>query len=409
MHIAYLHYLTSDASGLHHVRQFAEAARRLGHRVDIHAMNFHYQVDDSDGPSPPPSLAQRLRRRLKRRFARWLHEPKEFLWNFKYVRREVELLSAEPPDLLLVRDHIPTASCVTTARRLGLPLILEMNAPAEELRLFLDAYVHYPLIPDRLERHKVHGADAITVVSGALRDYLVDKHRVTPDKFTVNPNGGDLQRFHPEVPVDDALPDSWAGQGPVVGFVGSFETWHGSGLLATMASRVGRLRPQCRFLFVGDGPQRHHLLSATADLGDRAHLTGWVDHHRVAGLVAAFDVGVVAAAGFYMSPLKVVEWMAAGRAVVAPRQGPLQELIDDGVHGLLFTPDDADALIDCVLRLVDDAALRRRLGTAAHRRVRDSLTWKHNAERVLEVAQRTLAAHSPRSTDQGSPSNREEA
>ena len=393
MHIAYLHYLTSDASGLHHVRQFAEAARALGHRVDIHAMNFHYRVEDDDGPAAPPSLAQRLRRRLKRHFARWLHEPKEFLWNFKYVRKEVALLAEEPPDLLLVRDHIPTASCVTTARRLGLPLVLEMNAPAEELRLFLDAYVHYPWIPDRLERHKVRGVDAITVVSGALKDYLVAKHGVAADKFTVNPNGGDLDRFHPQVPVDDALPDGFLGQGPVVGFVGSFETWHGSGLLAEMASRVGQQRPDCRFLFVGDGPERRHLLSATAALGPRAHLSGWVDHGRVAGLVAAFDIGVVAAAGFYMSPLKVVEWMAAGRAVVAPRQGPLQELIEDGEHGLLFTPGDGEDLIRCVLRLVDDPELRQRLGEAAHRRVRDALTWRHNAERVVELAQRTLDAH----------------
>lgn len=394
MHIAYLHYLTSDASGLHHVRQFAEAARGLGHRVDIHPMNFHYQVEsDDDGEASRPSMAQRLRGVLKRRFSRWLHEPKEFLWNVRYVRKEVELLAAEPPDLLLVRDHIPTASCVTSARRLGLPLVLEMNAPADELKLFLDSYVHYPLIPDRLERHKVRGADAITVVSEALKDYLVKKHRVEPTKFTANPNGADLDRFHPGIPVDPDLPTELVEGGPVVGFVGSFETWHGSGLLAHMAREVGRQRPSSRFLFVGDGPERRHLLSATADLGSRAHLTGWVDHRRVAGLIAAFDIGVVAEAGFYMSPLKVVEWMAAGRAVVAPRYGPLEELIDDGVHGLLFPPKDPDALIQCVLRLLDDGELRQRLGEAAHGRVRSSLTWRHNAERALAVAEQTLERH----------------
>lgn len=394
MHIAYLHYLTSDASGLHHVRQFAEAARGLGHRVDIHPMNFHYLVEDEgEGSSQAPSLPQRLRGFLKRHFSRWLHEPKEFVWNFRYVKKEVELLSQDLPDLLLVRDHIPTASCVTTARRLGLPLVLEMNAPADELRLFLDSYVHYPFIPDRLERHKVRGADAITVVSKALEDYLVKKHRVDPDKFISNPNGADLERFHPQVTVDAKLPDGFVGGGPVVGFVGSFETWHGSDLLAHMASEVGRQRPDSRFLFVGDGPERRHILCATADLGERAHLTGWVDHQRVAGLIAAFDIGVVAEAGFYMSPLKVVEWMAAGRAVVAPRYGPLEELIEDGVHGLLFPPRDGEALIRCVLRLLDDSDLRQRLGQAAHQRARTSLTWSHNAERALAVAERTLAAH----------------
>lgn len=398
MHIAYLHYLTSDASGLHHVRQFADAARNLGHRVDVHPMNFHYEQggdhqDDSEGPQAPPSLGQRLRGTLKRRFSRWLHEPKEFVWNFRYVRKEVELLSQEPPDLLLVRDHIPTASCVTTARKLGLPLVLEMNAPADELKLFLDSYVHYPIIPDRLEAHKVRGADAITVVSGALRDYLAKKHRVDPVKFMVNANGADLSRFHPEVTIDGELPQGFCGDGPVVGFVGSFETWHGSGLLAEMAAEVGRQRQDSRFLFVGDGPERRHLLDATATLGDRAHLTGWVDHGRVAGLIAAFDIGVVAEAGFYMSPLKVIEWMAAGRAVVAPAHGPLKELIEDGEHGLLFPPKDAKALIQCVLRLVDDPDLRQRLGQAAHRRVQRELTWEHNAQRVLDLAETTLERH----------------
>lgn len=389
MHIAYLHYLYGDASALNHVRQFAEAARQLGHRVDVHAMNLGPSVDDGDGgPPAPSSVGQRLRGVLKRHLGYFLHEPKELVWNLTYMRRETELLRREPPDVLLVRDHTLTASAPTVARRLGLPLVIEVNAPAAEAGLYLDDYLHLPWISEWLEGHKLRRADAVTVVSGALRDFLVKQHGLSPDTFDVVPNGADLERFHPELPSDPDLPDNLRGDAPVVGFVGSFEKWHGTDLLAAMVCRVGEARDDVHFLLVGDGPERVDVERATAGLGDRVHFTGKVPHSRVPGLVAAFDVGVVAEAGFYMSPLKLFEWMAAGRAAVAPCYGPLEEVIDDGVHGLLFPPRDIDTLCGAVLRLLDDGALRQRLGRAAAERAHGSLSWQDNARRVLAACER---------------------
>ena len=104
-------------------------------------------------------------------------------------------------------------------------------------------------------------------------------------------------------------------------------------------------------------------------------------------------IGVVAQAAFYMSPLKLVEWMAAGLAVVAPAHGPVRELIEDGVHGLLFPPDDGDALIRTVLRLIDDPGLRERLGEAAAERVRSRFSWAHNARRVIEACEAAIDRH----------------
>lgn len=384
MHIAYLHYLYGDASALNHVRQFAAAARQLGHRVDIHDMNLA-PPPEAEGEGPPPSLPRRLRSALKGRLARYLHEPKEVLWNPLYVRREMALLGPEPPDVLLVRDHTLTASCPTVARRLGIPLVIEVNAPAAEAGLYLDEYLHLPWISEALEGWKLRRAQAITTVSGALRDFLAEQHGLPPEKFTVVPNGADLERFHPRLAPDPSLPADFRGDFPVVGFVGSFEKWHGTDLLASMAARVGRERPETRFLFVGDGPERDVVTQATAELGPRIHFTGRVEHARVPSLVAAFDIGVVAEAGFYMSPLKLFEWMAAGRAAVAPRYGPLEEVIDHGVHGLLFEPRDQDALAVAVVRLLDDSELRQRLGQTAAERAHASLGWRDNARRVLEA------------------------
>ena len=380
MRIAYVHYLDSGDTALNHVRQFADAARTLGHEVEVHAMNLAPPV----GGREQPQGWMRARGALQRRLGRWLHEPKELAWNVRYVQKQAALLARAPADVLLVRDDVLNASCVPVARRLGLPLVLEVNAPAAELGLYRDDYWHVPWVGPRMEGWKLRRAQVVTVVSSALRDHLAAQHGLTPDRFVVVPNGADVQRFRPETPRDPAVP---AG-GPVVGFVGSFDRWHGTDLLARMMLEVGRLRPTVRFVLVGDGPGLPEVREAVAPLDGRVLLTGKVPHERVPGLVAAFDAGVAPDSGFYMSPLKVLEWMAAGTAVIAPAHGPLREVIDDGVHGLLFEPGSLDGLVASVLRVVDDAALRRSLGAAAAARARSSLTWEDNARRVLGACAR---------------------
>lgn len=397
MHIAYLHYLYGQDSALNHVRQFSAAARRLGHRLDVVAMNLAPPERRPHGAASRPWL--RIRAAIKRRLSRYLHEVKELAWNPRYVAREIRLLRALGcPDVLLVRDDALTASCVPVARRLDLPLVLEVNAPAAEAGLYLDQYWHLPGVAGWLERWKLRRADGVTVVSGALRDYLVERHDLSAAKVTVVPNGADLERFRPDVAADPQLPAAFLerGGGPVVGFVGSFQAWHGSELLAEMIAAVAAARPGVRFLLVGGGPGLAALRARTAALGARVHSTGPVPHARVPGLVAALDVAVVPQAGFYMSPLKVIEWMAAGRAVAAPRLGPLEELIDDGEHGLLFPPGDRAALIRAVLTLIDDPDLRARLGAAAAARARADLSWSDNARRVLAACEAAIARHGER-------------
>jgi glycosyltransferase involved in cell wall biosynthesis len=394
MRIAYLHYLYGQDTALNHVRQFTAAARGLGHQVDVHAMNL--ARDDRADPEPP--LASRLRRALKDRASRYLHEPKELLWNLRYVRKEQRLLRWAAPDVLLVRDHLLTASCIPVARRLRLPLVLEVNAPVDESHLYLDQYLHLPWFPERLERWKVRHADAVTAVSSSLKQHLIDRYGIAADRVTVVPNGADLHLFRPGCPADPAV--RWAvGDGPVVGFVGSFQKWHGTDLLARLITEVAAARPAVRFLLIGSGPEVDTLRHLTSAVGDRVIFTGHVPHARIPGLVANLDIGVLPEADFFRCPLKVIEWMAAGKAVVVPRYAPLQDLIDDGVHGMLFPPRDAQALIGTVLRLVDEPELRQALGAGAAARARASLSWRDNARRVLTACdaavqhQRTNLAH----------------
>jgi len=386
MRITYLHYLVDGDTALHHVEQFTGAARRLGHNVDVCPMNFHRA---EPGVKEGTGLSQRVGSLLKRRLSRYLHEPKELLWNLPYTWAEMRLLRRLRPDVLLVRHHTLTASCVPVARVLGLPLVLELNAPAAESREYFSQYAHLPWVADWLEGYKVRAVDGVTVVSSSLADYIVARHAVARDRILVNPNGADPEKFHSDTPADPQVALLSRG-GPVVGFVGSFHPWHGAPLLCKVVRLVAALRPRVAFVLAGDGLEAEEARRLASELPHQVLWLGRVPYERIPSLVAAFDVGLMPESNVYGSPLKVLEWMCAGRAVVAPRYRPLEDVIESGVHGLLFPPGDERALIQALLQVIDNGDLRARLGSAAAARVRLSFTWLENAHRVLDLCAKVL-------------------
>jgi glycosyltransferase involved in cell wall biosynthesis len=124
--------------------------------------------------------------------------------------------------------------------------------------------------------------------------------------------------------------------------------------------------------------------------------TGIVDRAGVPAWVAAFDIALQPAATPYASPLKLFEYLALGRAIVAPNQPNLAEILLDGDNGMLFEPGNRDSLFAALERMVADATLRRRLGEAARRTISQrGLTWSRNAERVVALAERLIAARNP--------------
>src|SRR5262249_6709143 len=128
-------------------------------------------------------------------------------------------------------------------------------------------------------------------------------------------------------------------------------------------------RPDVLFSIAGDGPLRGRLERQIQQLGlgKRVSLLGRVAD--VPGYLSRLDIAVLCSTSEGMSNA-ILEYMAAGKAVVATAVGANPELIEDGVTGLLIPPDDADALAEAVQTLVDEAELRTRLGSAAQEFVR---------------------------------------
>ncbi|MEM7065181.1 MAG: glycosyltransferase family 4 protein, partial [Cyanobacteria bacterium P01_B01_bin.77] len=208
------------------------------------------------------------------------------------------------------------------------------------------------------------------------------------DKVHVIPNGVNDHRFSehisPALPKD---PNSFT-----VGFVGSIKPWHGLSHLVNGFDRLYQRVPQARLLIVGDGPQRAEIETELARRGLQSvtHFTGAVLPEQIPGLLATMDAAVApypANLDFYFSPLKVVEYMAAGLPVVVSRIGQLTDLVDDDVTGLLCPPGDELALASALERLWQSPDLRQRLGLVARHHILMHHTWDSVASTILELAQ----------------------
>ncbi len=234
-------------------------------------------------------------------------------------------------------------------------------------------------------------ADAVVCVSEPLKKHLVAKWRVAPGKIVVVPNGVDVGTFRPGRQDAAAARASLGDGGPIALFVGSFCSWHDVRTLLHAFGLVLVRHPAARLVLAGDGGMRQdmELLAAGLRLGGRVRFTGPMPHAQVPPLVAAADIAVVPypvlKQEMWLSPLKLFEYMASGKAIVASACGQVLDVIEDGRNGLLVPPGDAQAMADALRRLMDDPELRDRLGRSARQDAVEKHSWEGYVNRLEQV------------------------
>lgn len=146
---------------------------------------------------------------------------------------------------------------------------------------------------------------------------------------------------------------------PIVGSLGRLVPQKGYDVLLAALARL----PDVQLVIVGEGVERSALAREAEERGiaGRVTLAGW--HPEARRYLPNFDLFVLPSR-FEGLPLAIIEAMLAGLAVVATDVGSVAECVEDGVTGLLVPPGEVDALVDALRRLLDDEALRRRLGAA---------------------------------------------
>jgi glycosyltransferase involved in cell wall biosynthesis len=297
------------------------------------------------------------------------------------------------PDFIYERYSLWAMAGLRLAKKRSIPLVLEVNAPLAYEQQHYRAGVTCPPLARWVERVIWRKPNLLIAVSESLRSQM-QRAKVKPQRIHVLPNAVNTSLFHTGLqgsPVRERF--NLAGRF-VIGFVGTFKRWHGVDLLLTAFQDLHSMDPSAHLLLVGDGPLRPQFEERvrSAGLTQAVTFAGGVAHQDVPNYVAAMDVATApypALDDFYYSPLKLFEYMAAGRAVVASRVGQVAEVVVDGVTGLLFEPGDRAGLVSCIRRLQDNAELRKELGRNAHVAC-SARTWNQNAAQVIDRVEQLI-------------------
>ncbi|MCM1984470.1 glycosyltransferase family 4 protein [Lyngbya confervoides] len=285
-------------------------------------------------------------------------------------------------DLIYERYSLWSYAGMEFADARGIPGFLEVNAPLIE-----EQAKHRRLenrqAAEKVARRAFSSATQLMAVSQEVKGYLLNW--VKGDRIQVIPNGVDGSRFAPQ---SERRPDSSPF---TVGFVGTLKPWHGLEHLIDAFAQLQHQVPRARLLIVGEGPQRQTLELRVLQQGleDKVQWTGAVPPTQIPDCLRQMTVAVAPYPpldDFYFSPLKVMEYMAAGLPVVASQLGQIEEIITDGVTGLLCPPGESYPLSQTLERLWRSPHLCRRLGTAARQRVLTHYTWDSVAQRILSLA-----------------------
>jgi glycosyltransferase involved in cell wall biosynthesis len=376
-----------------HVRAFLQALVAEGHEIREVALVRIFRAKTgpySGAPRRGDGLENRARPlRWIDRLPRPLLEVAEYAYSLVAPSMIAHAAAQFHPHFVYERHAFGNVGGVLARRRLGVPLVLEVNAPLAE-ELAGTSGVFFPGLARRLEALALRRADLVCVVSETLRGIVLAKG-AREGRVLVIPNGVDTQVFRPLDPERRAairrklgLPGDEDGRTLVLGFVGFVREWHKLDLVLASISR-----PQlanARLVVVGEGPHSQSLVRRAAELGiaDRVHLLGPRPHEEVPELLGVLDVAILPGIPSYASPLKLHEYMAVGLPVVAPNQANLREVLRHRENALLFQPDSVDALTAALTELNDDAQLGGRLGNCARAAVLgETRTWRGVTRRVV--------------------------
>jgi glycosyltransferase involved in cell wall biosynthesis len=222
--------------------------------------------------------------------------------------------------------------------------------------------------------------DKFIGVAAAHGQHLIDNERFPSDKVAVIPNGVEVERFHPQ--RDGARVRAELGLDrnvPVAGIVAALRPEKNHELFLRAAAHVRARVPAARFLIIGDGPLRPGLeqLATELKIENAVHFLG--TRADIPELLSALDVFVLTSK-IEANPVSILEAMASGKPVIAPRVGSISESVSDGETGYLTEPNDERQVAARLVELFGDARQARHLGEAG----RQAVVARWSLERMVE-------------------------
>jgi glycosyltransferase involved in cell wall biosynthesis len=387
--IMYVHYQLSALDGSNtHTSNFIRCFTDICASKQIKFVVQAPSLDDT-----PPKLKSGILSNFKSWLAKYyLRDFKVYLDNKKRYKDELELLKRERPDIVLSRFEKETVSIAWACKELEIPLVLELNSPDIEA-----VNAHYKSLPYFSNLFSTPymlsiAQSAFTVTPFLTQSVLAsinhEKH------ISTIANGVDIEKFTADIDPNVIRKQfDIKAEEVVIGFVGSFAPWHGIDIIAQSFPMLKEKGYRVKLMLVGQVHQADadSWISKLLNSEYKKDIiqTGFVPLTEIPKYLASMDITVLANTEDYCSPLKIFEYMAMAKGLVSVETDAVKSIMRPDKDGLVFPRGDVDAFSNQVEKLISNPDLRDQLGQSAKERVAEKFQWKHNAQAVFELLEKT--------------------
>lgn len=381
MNILYHHRTEGDGAEGIHIREMVRAFRSNGHYVEL------VSVTDRGEATGEVKKGRGMPLLIKKKIPSLVYEMGEIGYNVVGFTILANAVRRRKPNFIYERYSLFNLSAGLVGHRYGVDTVLEVNAPlAVERAAEPDERLILRRAGGWFERVAFKRASGIVVVSSPLREYIVSQG-IPERKILLLPNGVDEDRFRP-MEKDPALMERYRinAKATVIGFSGIFRKWHGLELLLGAFKKVVTSRYPVHLFLIGDGPLREWIEGEIRRLGINgvSTITGRIPFSEMPRVANLIDIAVSPSATFYASPMKILEYMALGKAVVAPSMDNIRDIIDDNSDGILFPKDSPEGLYAAFIHFIENRELYERLCRRARQKIVEERNWRKNARCVAE-------------------------
>lgn len=285
------------------------------------------------------------------------------------------------------------------SRIFRIPYVVEVNGlMIDELKIGNYPH-HYIKLCIWNERRSYTMCKKIICVTTGIKNGIIELYNVPEEKIAVISNGANIDIFFPMNTKDSKRELKLEESSKYVCFVGNLAPWQGVEYLIKAVPFVLHKCPNLNFLVIGDGPMKSELIQLTHDIGvsNSFIFTGSIPYNKVPLYINASDVCVAPFikernSKIGLSPLKLYEYMACGKPVVASAISGVSEVLEFSNGGILVIPENPELLANAIVTLLENDTLRKRLGSDGFHYVVANNSWFNIAKKVMYICEDVVSS-----------------
>lgn len=375
-------YLEAPTGYGSHMRGMIHGFQQDGHTVDVLVMG-KAPIQNSSSPQSS-GLKSFAKIFIPKILWRTLKEFKQIRFD-KYAAKELQFaIQSIQPDIVYERSAWMSNGSVGVLSNFNIKHIVEINAPfEEEVKSFEKAHSLIASLGKNKLKNLLQSAHLVLPVTSSLQTYLIQRYKLNANNCVVIPNAIEKQEIQiKESRVAEINKKYNLSEVSVFGFVGSIFPYHGVDRLIRGVAKLNYT--DISILIVGDGYLIPALKKLANELGisSRVHFTGSVPKEDIYNYISAMDILTLPNTEWYCSPVKLFEYGAFGKTILAVKEAGVSDVMSNK-EGLLFENNNS-AFQDALLAAITDVDALKIKARTFQQKVFEKHTWRANAQKVIQ-------------------------